>query len=141
MAAIANVVLTDATSPTPVNRTMSPVTIDGSGVAWWANRSGGIAVGFDILSASVRSPQGTNPNRVYRVNLKLALPTLEVTSPSTGTGIQPAPTKAYDNVFIGEFLLPERGTLQNRKDLLAMVKDLLSDAVVTALVENLEPVY
>jgi hypothetical protein len=71
----------------------------------------------------------------------VALPVLEVTSPSTGTGIQPAPTVAYILRFNGEFILPERADLQGRKHILAYAKNTLAHALVTALVQDLEAVY
>lgn len=139
MASIASLTLTDATSPTPVNRTFSPVNIDSLGVARWADRSGGIALGYPVASLHVRPP--TKQSRVYKVQLKLVTPVLEVTSPSTATGIQPAPTKAYDLTTVVEMFLPERSSLQERKDILAMLRDFLSEAITTAAVEDFEAIY
>lgn len=143
MSAFANLVLTDATSPTPVNHTFGPVRIDENGVAWWADRSGGVALGYPIASLSVREPVGSPSaaSRVYKETVKLEFPVLEQTSPSTATGIQPAPTKAYTLVASLELLLPERSTLQNRKDLAAMMRDFISEAIVTTAIENFEPIY
>jgi hypothetical protein len=58
------------------------------------------------------------------------------------TGIQPAPTLAYNLIATVELVLPERSTLQQRKDLLAYVKNALSNtAVIPPAVENFETVY
>lgn len=137
MAAIAPIVLPDGLS-TPVNHTFSPVNIIDD-VARWADRSSGISVGFPTLTHSLRSP--TKGSRAYKLATKVVLPVLEVTSPSTGTGIQPAPTKAYDLIATIEIIMPERSTKQQRQDILAYSKNLLSHAVVKAAVEDCESVY
>jgi hypothetical protein len=63
------------------------------------------------------------------VTAKLVLPTLEQTSPSTMTGIQPAPTKAYDCTCVMEFMLPERSTLAERQKLFSEVASLFARTV------------
>jgi hypothetical protein len=104
------------------------------------DRVGGIAVGYPILSISLRAPLAKGA-RVYKCTVKLLSPTLEVTSPSTGTGIQPAPTKGYDCTFIGDFLLPERATKANRADIIAYARNALAHATVKTVIEELENVY
>lgn len=138
MTAIAALTLNDGLA-TPVAHTFAPVNIDALGVAKWADRVGGIALGYPVVTQSLRSP--TKGSRSYRLTTKVVVPTLELTSPSTGTGIQPAPTKAYDLMCSCEFVLPERSTLQERKNLLAYVKNVLAHAVVTAAVQDFESVY
>jgi hypothetical protein len=138
MAAIANVVINDGQG-TPVAHTFSPAAIKGD-IATWFDRSGGIAVGYPMLSVSLRAPLAKGA-RVYKATVKILSPTLEVTSPSTGSGIQPAPTKGYDCTFIGDFLLPERSTKPNRADILAYAKNALAHATIKTLVEDLENVY
>ena len=56
-------------------------------------------------------------------------------------GIQPAPTKAYESMAVVEFVLPERTSLQNRIDLLTMLKTALATSMVTSVVQDLENVY
>lgn len=139
MAAIAPVVLNDGQA-TPVAHTFAPVTIDQNGVAKWADRVGGISVGFPTISYSLKSP--TTGSKAYKMNAKVTLPVLEQTSPSTSTGIQPAPTVAYNLIANVELVLPERSTLLDRQNLLAYVKNYLANAVViTAGVQNYETVY
>lgn len=139
MSAIANVVINDGQA-TPVSHTFAPVTIDAQGVAKWADRSGGISVGFPTLSYSLKNPTGNSKS--YKLTAKVMLPVLEQTSPSTATGIQPAPTVAYNLLANIEMVLPERSTAQDRKNLLAYVKNYLANAtVITAGVENYEAVY
>lgn len=138
MTAIAALTLADGQT-TPANHTFNPVNIDQAGIAKWADRSGGIAIGYPVVSFAMRSP--SKGSRNYKVTAKVVTPVLEVTSPSTGTGIQPAPTKAYDLLATVEFILPERSTLDQRKDMLAYLKNYLASAVVTAAVNDFESVY
>jgi len=138
MTAIATITLNDAQA-TPVAHSFAPVTIDAQGVARFADRSGGIALGFPVLSMSLRNP--TRDSRNYKLTARVVVPTLEVTSPSTSTGIQPAPTKAYDCLANIEIILPERSTLQERKNVQAYVKNLFSNAAFTAMVESFETIY
>lgn len=139
MSAIAPIVINDGQS-TPVAHTFAPVTIDAQGVAKWADRSTGISVGFPGLSYSLKNPSGQS--RSYKMTAKVTLPVLEQTSPSTSTGIQPAPTVAYNCIANIELVLPERSTLADRKNLIAFVRNYLANAaVITAGVENYETVY
>jgi hypothetical protein len=110
-----------------VDSTLNPEGINSQGIAAWVDRSGGIAIGYPRLTMSVRPP--TKASRIYKVTAKLVLPTLEQTSPSTMTGIQPAPTKAYDCTCVMEFMLPERSTLAERQKLFSEVASLFSRTV------------
>lgn len=140
MPAIAALTLADGQA-TPVNHTFSPVNIDAGGVARWADRSGGISIGFPTLTAALKNPSAKG-SRSYRYTLKVTVPTLEVTAPSTATGIQPAPVVAYNHLCNIEFVLPERGTLAQRNDILAYVKNVLANAVFVApAVQQFEPAY
>ncbi len=110
-----------------VDLTMNPEGKNPQGITAWVDRSGGIAIGYPRLTMSVRPP--SKASRVYKVTVKLALPTLEQTSPSTATGIQPAPTKAYDCTAVMDFLLPERSTLAERQALFSAVASLFARTV------------
>jgi len=139
MSAIAAITLADGLA-TPVNHTFAPVSIDPMGVAQWADRSGGIALGYPVITFKVKQPTKLALN--YRVTAKVVTPVLEVTSPSTASGIQPAPTKAYDLIGNIEFILPERSTLAQRQVFFSYVRNFLANApVTTAAVENFEAVY
>ncbi len=110
-----------------VDSTLNPEGINPQGVASWVDRSGGIAIGYPRLTMSLRPP--TKTSRVYKLQVKLVLPTLEQTSPSTATGIQPAPTKAYDCTCVMEFFLPERSTLLERQTLFSRVASLFARTI------------
>jgi len=112
-----------------VDKTLSPEGFILPGIAKWVDRSGGIAIGYPALTMSVRPP--SKDSRLTRVQAKLVVPTLEQTSASTSTGIQPAPTKAYDCTANLEFMLPERSTLAERTALFNLVCSLFA-TVITA---------
>jgi len=137
MAQIANLVLNDGKA-TPVAHTFNPIDVR-DGVAKWADKSGGISVGFPVISYSVRQP--TKSTRAYKITRKIVLPVLAVTAPSTTTGIQPAPTKAYELLHNSEWVLPEQSTLAERQDLLAYVKNLDANAVITNGVTQFETTW
>lgn len=140
MPAIGTVTVNDGAT-TPVAHAYAPAGIDGNQVASFADRSGGIPVGYGKLTISLRPPSPKSIEKMYLATFRLETPILEQTSASTASGIQPAPTVAYKPIAEVRMWLPERSTLQNRKDLRAQVKNLLADAVVSAVVENLETVY
>lgn len=138
MSALASMTIADGTA-VPVNRTFAPVNIDAAGVAKWADRSGGIALGFPVITELVRTP--TKDSRSYKVSAKVILPVLELTSPSTASGIQPAPTLAYNLLATIELVLPERSSLLERKHINAFVKNYLANVNWTNAVELFEPIF
>lgn len=139
MAALGNLTLTDAAA-TPVNHTYYPQPdTNNVGLARWVDRASGIALGFPFVTLWMRRPSPAT--RSWKVTAKVSMPVLEVTSPSTASGIQPAPTLAYTLIANVDFVLPERSTLQERKDLLAIFKDYMSDAVITAAIQDYDPPY
>lgn len=146
-------VLKTANASIGVDTVLSPDGLQAPGVQRWVCRTGGIQVGYPTLTLSVRKP--TRQSRLTRITVKFSLPTLEVTAPTTVTGIQPAPTRAYDHSVIMEFFLPERGTEAERTAFLSHVISLFvktinaSDDVPTNLSASplrdaivlLEPIY
>lgn len=124
------VLKTEGDAAIGVSRTFDPEGFQLPGVARWVDRSGGIAVGYPAITLSVRSP--TKTSRVYKVTCKVVLPTLEQTSASTATGIQPAPTKSYECTGIMEFLLPERSALWERKALFDTLASLFATTITAS---------
>lgn len=138
MTAFAAIVLADGQA-TPANRTFSPSKIDGEGIAKWQDRSIGIAVGFPTVTMSLREPTKTQRN--YRLTRKIVYPVLEVTSPSTGTGIQPAPTMAFAITNISEWVIPERSTLAQRNDVIAFAKNFDATTTFLTAIREYESAY
>lgn len=138
MSALAPIKVSSILSPTHlttsatvgVDKTLDPEGFPAPGVARWVDRSGGIAIVYPAFTLSVRSP--TKMSRMYKVSAKFILPTADVTSPSTGTGIQPAPSKAYDNTAILEFMLPERGTVVERLALFNLVASFFATTITAS---------
>lgn len=127
MAQIANLVLNDGAA-TPVAHTFTPNGVKNA-IAKWQDRSSGIPVGYPTVTFSLREP--TKASKATKIIAKVVVPALEVTSPSTSTGIQPAPTKAYECLCNIELVLPERSTQQDRRNLLAYVKNYLASTAMT----------
>lgn len=145
MSAVAAIVLADAQA-TPVNHTFTPSGPDQNGVWWFEDQSQSTPAGFWRISLQlVRVPplangQSSTSNRVNRVKINLHMPTLEVLS-AGASGIQPAPTVSYIDRGGVEFVLPDRDSLQNRKDQRKMLKNLFDNTMVIDMVENLTNVY
>jgi hypothetical protein len=70
----------------------------------------------------------------------LAVPVLE-TLGTSDSGITPPPTKSYEVLYNGEFVLPERSSLDVRKDILAYVQSLYGLSVVAEAIEDLKATY
>lgn len=130
MAAIINLVLADGQT-TPVNKTFTPADCT-SALASWTDRSSGMAIGYPEITLSLSKGKD-----VHRVVAKVVVPTLEVISGSDG-GYTPSPKVAYQTVGKVEFIFPARSTLQNRKDIVAFVKNFLANAAVTKATEEYE---
>lgn len=148
MPAMAAITINDGKA-TPVAHTFNPMTFDQSmGLATLADRSGGIAIGYPTVNLQLVNPAKPTVNgravsgsdRVYRAKIRFSLPVMEALSVAD-SGYTPAPTVAYTLRGNVEFILPERCTLADRKDLLAYVKNGLAQSVVTSLAQDLEALW
>lgn len=143
----ANIVIADALA-TPVNHTFVPVGPDPkvANSFWWEDQSQLTAAGYWRIRMTLTRPpmasagQSTD-GRVYRVKIELHEPVLEVPVTATYNGIAPAPQVSYVQKFFCEFVLPERSSPQNRKDLRKMAALLIADANVVALTETFQAIY
>jgi hypothetical protein len=136
-----NIVLADAAG-TPVNHTFIPVGRDKNGVFWFEDQSAANAIGFWKISVELNKPptptaQMSSSQRTVRARIGLHEPILETVSNNTVSGIAPAPTVSYVPRSISDFIMPERSALLDRKNLRKMKMNLLADAQVIALIENL----
>lgn len=137
MAAVAPIVINDGAS-TPVSHTFSPSRQSGDLFAF-TDRAPGVAAGFNVISVVTR--YGSSSNAGQRVTLKITLPTLAVTSPQSGTGVQPNPVAAYTSLATLEFLIPNAADAAARANLIAFAKNLLATAFVTGMITNLDAPY
>jgi len=138
MGAATNIVINDGATPS-VGHTFTPVNRDPNGFMVFVDQSGEVPAGYHRMTARLREPSpGSND---YKFELKIWRRTLEVTSPSTSTGIQPAPTLAYSQIGEVSFSLPKRGTEAERKDIRAFIKNALDNAQVRDMIEKLIGIY
>lgn len=138
MAQIAPIVLADGQT-TPVNKTFDVFTAQsGDKPAVWYEKSAGSFAGYKRVSMLVGRSAS---NKTTKVTIMIHLPTLAVTAPSTGTGIQPSPTVAYSLLSKQEFYLHDDCVLQERKDMRAFAKNLLNNSIVIEAIEQLSPAY
>jgi len=143
MSAITTIVVNDAAT-TPLAHTFSPGRqglLGQSQIAEYEDRSAntGIPVGYYKVALDFSRP--SKQRKSYRVNLKMSTPILEVLSNSTVSGIAPAPTVSYTPMVDCTFVIPERSSLQNRKDIRKMFYELLANAQVIAALEQLDAPY
>lgn len=145
MPTAANIVIADAQA-TPVNHTFVPIGRDSKdpSIFWYEDQSAANAIGNWRINISLKRPTaafnaGDNSrNRNFVVIIGLYEPTLETVSNNTVSGIPPAPTIAYTMKSLHQFVISERSTLQNRKDIRKMAGLLVSDAQVIAVIESLQ---
>lgn len=115
-----SIVLTDATTPTPVNHTLVPQNNE-RGTAIVAE-SGSTKFGELRLEITPRFNRG--PNQKLLTDIRLVRPVV-VTETINGVS---APRILYTNLFTGQFSCGYESTVQSRKDLVAMVASMMEAA-------------
>jgi len=131
MAQIANLVLPDGQT-TPVNKTFTARRAD-TQLATWQDLSSGLKIGFPTVTLSVND----SSSKITRITGRVVVPTLEVISGADG-GYTPIPRVAYECQAKIEFLLPNRCTLQERKNLHAFLAYFNTGTAFRSAVENYE---
>lgn len=141
MAAIANIVINDGQG-TPVAHTFAPAKTQAD-FAVLEDRSASVYIGFGKLTFALTRPSGSTKNatRNLKLSIKIETPKLEVVSNNTISGIAPAPTVSYRPVVELVATMPERCSLQDRKDLQAYIRNVLSNPFVTDAFEKFELPY
>lgn len=141
MAQIANVVINDGQG-TPVAHTFAPAKAIAD-EAQFEDRAAGIYIGFNKLILKLERPQGEakSATRNLKLRLRIETPKMETVSNSSVSGIAPAPTVSYRPMVEMVATLPERCSLQDRKDLQAFLKNVLSNSFVTDAFEKYELAY
>lgn len=136
--AFSNIVINDGAA-TPVAKTFTPVSENPVNNFNWADRSGGVPIGYPHVRLSLKEagPKGT----ASILNIEMKLPVLETPTGSTSGGFAPVPTVAHTGRIVFTAYLPTRSTLQNRKDLRALFANLLAHATVTGAFEDLISPY
>jgi hypothetical protein len=152
MPAFTSITLNDAQA-TPVAHVFYPVTkfsTEQEVVASYEDKSGGQAIAFKVLRLRYRRPinpigsggkaRTSTDDRVYRLVMEVSDPVLE-TLGTASNGIMPAQTISYVTRAKVELMIPERATLQNRKDLFAYVRNaLVATGAFETMAHNLEAI-
>lgn len=134
MSAQSNIVINDGQT-TPVAKTFSARGAD-LHLATWKDTSSGISIGMPTITISNKEQDGSNG--AYRVEARITVPVLETISGDAG-GYTPSPKVAYKMFGKVELVSPNRATLQNRKDLVAFVKNLMAHTIVTETLVDFNP--
>lgn len=138
MGNLANIVLNNGVA-TPVAHTFEPAGRDVNGVPQFNDKLLGVALAYPQLSLSLRRPTKTNRN--YKVMGKIIVPTLEAATGVNSQGFTPPAAIAYATMGVFEFVIPERSTLAERKDVLAYVKNALANALIASMVTDYVDLY
>lgn len=140
-----NVVINDGLA-TPVAHTFLPLGPDAKGVWWFEDQSPVVAIAYKKISVQLIRPSVAKPgenadSRRNKVIIKFYDPVAETVSNSTVSGVLPAPGLAYTCTAEIVYLMPERATLQNRKDLRAYVANIHGNANIQAMIDSLQYIY
>jgi hypothetical protein len=139
MAAIAPIAVNDGQA-TPVTHTYNPVQ---TGDLATFKRNGDTAVpvvGFESVVLSLKEANGSS-EAVNRAKVTLRIPVLETPTGGTPSGYVAPPRVAYFMMATLEFILPNRSTAGQRKDLRYLAGNLLTNSQVIALIDTLERPY
>lgn len=134
MSQIGNIVINDGKA-TPVAHTFNPV------------QSSPIAIYREALSTlplignAVIELRPSMQGDLNKVKIVLAVPVLETQTGANAQGYTAAPKVAYVNKVNMEFFLPSRGTGDQRKDLRVLASNLLKDAQIVDLIDNINVPY
>lgn len=144
MPSAANIVIADAQA-TPVDHTFVPIgpDLEDSTKFWFEDQSQSSPAGYWRLGVSLKRPPmakagADTANRTVRVMIEMHQPVLEVAVTATYNGIAPAPRVSYVPRAFVELVIPERSSLQNRKDLRAMCAGAINDVAITTVIESLQ---
>jgi len=132
MSQIANMTVADGAT-TPVNHVFTPVQSTPSAV-WKDTDAAKTYVAGQYQITAVRRGSDS-PKGLTRYRLALVLPTM-------GNGVAlPASEVDYSHQVVVEFICPNRGVKQERKDLRTLLKNLLADAQIIDMVDELRSAY
>lgn len=129
MPAIAALTINDGAT-TPVARTFAPVSTTGS-KAEWAERTSGQPAGFYSLTHEYVKP--ASPGSAHRIKIGLNVPVMAT--------VEGVPTVVRNSSAQVIFNLSNSSSEQERKDMLAFVRNALANATVQTTVHNIEPVF
>lgn len=133
MATFANITLNDGLA-TPVAHTFAVKSNDNQ-TSTYEDRVGGVPVGYGklIFRTSESSDQRT-------VKIDIVMPVLEAVSGANAAGFTPAAKVAFQNIGKLEFRCSTRSTVQQRKDIVAYIKNAAASALTSSVVADWEEI-
>lgn len=132
MSAIATITIADGAA-TPVNHAFVPVQTAPQPV--WQDTDAAKAYKASQYRFSAVRKATDSTKGLTRVRLALVLPTM-------GTGVAlPASEVDYSHQVTVEFIMPNRGLKQERKDIRTLIKNALADAQVIDMIDELHAAY
>lgn len=136
-----DVVLKDGQTP-PVSHTFKPGLIVDSkteSTAEYEDRSTGVAIGYPRLKLTFRRPSAQSPN--FRFSSKIVAPELDIAAGFNREGFAPAPVWAFDNLFSVDFVVNQRSTAQQRKNLVFYLREWVNSPLFEAVALNQDMPY
>lgn len=136
MTAISTITIADGQA-TPVNHTYQPIT--SSPAALYRENVAGVGLAGQpvITLTALTSPEAS----LQKVRIELKLPAMEVVTGQNSSGYSAAPKVAYTVKATLDVFLPARSTSAQRKDLRVLLRNLLTDAQVVDVIDNLNMPY
>lgn len=131
----ADITLADGQT-TPVNHIFRARGVT-AGVATYKDTSSGSVASYTTLTIS--STDSPSPMGSQKVSVRFAIPVMELPVGSNDTGYQATPKVAFYVFGKQEFVIPNRATAQNRKDIHAYLKNMSAHAVMQAIVVDNDP--
>jgi hypothetical protein len=137
MAALANVVINDS-SATPVAKTYVPVSNSNDLTVWRENAAAGSLAGQpQIRLTSKLNPQASGMSRM-RITVDLPAESALGTSDQ---GYKAIPKVDYICRATVDFILPNRSSAAQRKDLRVRLQNLLANALIVDAVDSVAPPF
>lgn len=143
MGALAAIAAINDAETTPVAHTFTPLGPDKDGVQWFEQTAPAAANGLAAkrFSFSIkRAVPGKQLNGVARITGRFWYPVMETVATSD-SGITPPPTVAYQLYAEVRYVIPERSTEQERKNIKAIVTNVQFNAIIQDLLFKLQPLY
>lgn len=142
MAALAVIYANDGET-VPVTHTFTPLGPDQDGVQWFEQTAPAPANALAAKRISVsikRAIPGKTQNGVARLTLRMWYPVMETLSTSD-SGITPPPTVAYQLYTEVRYVIPERSTEQERKNLRALLVNFGGQSGIFEVLQKLQPLF
>lgn len=127
----------------PVLHTFTPLGPDKEGVQWFEQTIPAPANALAAKRISVqikRAIPGKQQNGVARLTLRFWYPVMETLSTSD-SGITPPPTVAYQLYAEVRYVVPERSTEQERKNLRMLLINFSANGSILDVLRKLQPLY